>query len=77
MVWQFLVGVALAVAASFALRPKPQTQPPAGLSEIKAPTAEDGREIPVLFGCRPIRGANVVWYGDLRTTAIKVKGGKK
>ena len=75
--WQFLVGVAIALIASFALRPKPQTQPPAGLGDIKAPTAEDGREIPVLFGCRYIRGPNVVWYGDFRTTAIKSKSGKK
>ena len=77
MAWQFFVGVALALIATFALRPKPQTQPPAGLSEIKVPTAEDGREIPVLFGCRPLRGANVVWYGDFKTEAIKSKGGKK
>lgn len=75
--WQFLIGIAIALAASYALRPKPQTQPPAGLSEIKAPTADDGREIPVLFGCKPIRGPNVVWYGDLKTVAIKSSGGKK
>lgn len=77
--WQFIAGIAIALIASFALRPKPQIQPPAGLNEIKAPTAEDGREIPVLFGCRYLRGPNVVWYGNLRTTAIKAKakGGKK
>lgn len=75
--WQFFVGIAIALVASFALRPKPQTQPPAGLGDIKAPTASDGRELPVLFGCRYIRGPNVVWYSDFRTTAIKSKGGKK
>ena len=63
--------------ASFALRPKPQTTPPAGLGDITAPTAKDGGEIPVLFGCRYIRGGNVLWYGDFRTTPIKSKGGKK
>jgi hypothetical protein len=75
--WQFIAGIAIALIASFVLRPKPQTQPPAGLNDIKAPTAEDGREIPVLFGCRPIRGPNVVWYGDLETQPIKSEGGKK
>jgi len=75
--WQFLVGVIISLAVSYALRPKPQTQPPAGLNDIKAPTADDGREIPVLFGCKPVRGPNVVWYGDLKTTPIKSKGGKK
>jgi len=75
--WQFFVGVIISLAVSYALRPKPQTQPPAGLNDIKAPTADDGREIPVLFGCKPVRGPNVVWYGDLKTTPIKSKGGKK
>ena len=77
MVWQFIAGVALALIGGYALRPKPQTQPPKGLSQIKAPTADDGREIPVLFGCRHLRGPNVVWYGDLRTTPIRTEGGKK
>lgn len=74
--WQFIAAVALTLVASYALRPKPQTQPPAGLSEIKVTTAEDGRPLGVLFGCRYIHG-NLGWYGDLRTTPIKVKGGKK
>jgi hypothetical protein len=75
--WQFIAGIAIALIASFVLRPKPTVQPPAGLEDIKAPTADDGRELPVVFGCRPVRGPNVVWYGDLRTTPIKSKGGKK
>jgi hypothetical protein len=74
--WQFLATVAINLIVSYVLRPKPQTQPPAGLSEIKVTTAEDGKELGVLFGCRYVHG-NVVWYGDLRTTPIKVKGGKK
>jgi len=56
---------------------QPQTQKPAGFSDIKAPVAEEGLEIPVLFGTRDFTGANCVWYGDLRTQAIKAKGGKK
>ena len=75
--WLFFAGIALALVAVYALAPKPKSTPPAGLNEIKAPTATEGREIPVLFGCRKIKSANVVWYGDLRTTAIKTKGGKK
>jgi hypothetical protein len=75
--WAFIAGLALALIAVYVLAPKPQTQPPAGLEDIQAPTAEEGKEIPVLFGCRDIRGPNVVWYGDLRTIAIKQKGGKK
>jgi hypothetical protein len=73
--WIFLIFAALVL--SFALAPKPQSLPRPELDDLQAPTAEEGREIPVLFGCRDIRGPNVVWYGDLRTVAIKVKGGKK
>lgn len=73
----FIAGVAVALVVSYALAPKPQSRPPAGLNELKVPTAEEGREIPVLFGCRKIESPNVVWYGDLRTKAIKSDGGKK
>lgn len=75
--WPLAIALVVSLAVSYALRPKPPSQPPAGLDEIKAPTAEAGREIPVLFGRRRIGGSNVVWYGHLRTIAIKKKGGKK
>ncbi|QJD54404.1 hypothetical protein P9A28_gp18 [Sphingomonas phage Eidolon] len=76
MFW-FIALFVGALVLSFALQPKVQTQKPAGLSEITAPIAEEGVEIPVLFGTRDFKGANVVWYGDLKTVAIKSKGGKK
>jgi hypothetical protein len=76
--WPFLLGLGLALITTYAIRPKTQTRPPAGLNEIDVPTAEEGREMPVLFGCRELRGPNVVWYGDLNTVPIKTKGrGKK
>lgn len=75
--WLYIAVFVVALAVSYAMTPKPQSQPPAGLGDIKAPTAEEGREIPVLFGTRDIEGPNVVWYGDLKTVAIRKKGGKK
>ena len=75
--WFFIALFVGALLLSFATAPKPQSQKPAGLSEVSAPTAEDGIEIPVLFGTRDITGPNVVWYGDLSTAPIKSKGGKK
>jgi hypothetical protein len=77
MVWWYIVVFIVALVAAYAKMPKPQSQPPAGLGDIKAPTAEEGREIPVLFGTRDIEGPNVVWYGDLRVEPIRKKGGKK
>jgi hypothetical protein len=74
--WFFVAGLALAIIGAYAFQPKIQSQKPAGIDEIQVPTANDGREIPVVFGCRMVRGPNVVWYGDLSTQAIKAKGGK-
>lgn len=76
MFWFIAIFVA-ALVVSYATAPKPQTQKPAGVGEIEAPIAEEGVEIPVLFGTRDLTGPNVVWYGDLKTVAIKSKGGKK
>lgn len=75
--WWYVAVFIVALVVSYAMMPKPQSQPPAGLGDVKAPTAEEGREIPVVFGTRDIDGPNVVWYGDLNVTAIKKKGGKK
>lgn len=60
---------------SFLLTPKPKSYKPLAATDIDAPVAEVGKEIPVLFGTRGITTPNVVWYGDLRTTAIKSGGG--
>lgn len=77
MAWIAAIIWVVALVAAIAMMPKPQSVPPAGLGDIKAPTAEEGREIPVLFGTRDIDGPNVVWYGHLRSVAVKKKGGKK
>lgn len=77
MSWVYAIVFIASLAVSYTMRPKPETRPPAGLDEIQAPTAEVGREIPVLFGTRKMESPNVVWYGDLRTVPVKSKGGKK
>ena len=74
--WFFIAAIAL-VALTYALAPKPQNTPPVDFDQFKVPTAEEGRVIAVLFGCREIAGPNVVWYGDFGSTSIKSKGGKK
>lgn len=72
--------IAILIVASFvsaALAPKPPPPKPASLSDFDVPTAEQGRPIPVVFGTVTITGPNVIWYGNLKTKAIKKKGGKK
>jgi hypothetical protein len=71
--WFFFAVFVVAFVIAYATMPKPQTRKPAGLDEFQAPTAEDGREIPVLFGTRDLNGPNVVWYGHLNVTPIKKK----
>lgn len=77
MAWLYALYFVAALVISYSLSPKPQNAKPAGISDVQLPTAEVGREIPVLFGTRNISGPNVVWYGDLRTVPVKSSGGKK
>jgi hypothetical protein len=69
--WVQLVLMLASMAISYASRPKPKNAKSAGLSEFQISTAEDGRELGVLFGTRRIKSPNVVWYGDLRSTPIR------
>jgi hypothetical protein len=77
MVWWFVVYFIVALVISYAVSPRSQSQSPITAGQLQAPVAEDGKEIPVLFGTRDIRGPNIVWYGDVSTVPIKSKGGKK
>lgn len=77
MVWWFVVIFIVGLVVAISMIPKSQNIKPAGLGDFTAPTAEEGREIPVLFGTRDIEGPNVVWYGALRVEAIKKKAGGK
>jgi len=57
------------------LAPHPQGPQPSALGDFSVPTAEEGRAIPVVFGTCMIKGGNTVWWGDLKSKAIKVGGG--
>ena len=67
----------IALVAAYTMMPKPENAKPAGLGDVTAPTAEVGREIPVLFGERDMDGPKVCWYDHFRAVPIKSKGGKK
>lgn len=62
----FVISTLLAIA----LAPKPPQLTPAGLNDFTAPTADETRAIPWLFGTRLITGPNVVGYGALRVDPI-------
>ena len=70
----FFTAIALMIvsaAISYALQPKPEPPKPSSLEDIKVPTAELGKSIPVIFGTVVDNSPNVVSYGNLRTEDIK------
>jgi hypothetical protein len=75
--WWYVASFVSGLVLSYAAAPKPQQPTPASFSDLEVPIAEEGAPIPVLFGTRDLNAPNVVWYGDLKTVAIKSKGGKK
>lgn len=75
MGWWFLVMLVVSVGLQYLMSPKPKKPKPAGLDEFNVPTAEVGRDIPVLFGTKEVSGPNVVWHGHFRKKAIKKSSG--
>lgn len=69
--WWYVAVFIVALVVAYAMTPKPQDSKPKTMADVTAPTAEDGREIPVLFGTRIIEGPNCVWFGDLSATPIR------
>lgn len=71
MIWPQIIAIIISYAISYFTQPKQKGAKSALLSDFDLPTAEVGREIPVLFGTRDIKAPNIVWYGDLKVKAIK------
>jgi hypothetical protein len=66
-----LVGLVLNVV-SYLLLPKPKQNKPESARNMDDPTAEAGREIPVVFGTMTVQSLNVLWYGDKTMLTYKV-----
>lgn len=68
----FVVSAVVSYAVASLTMPSVSTPPrkPAGLGDFNVPTAEEGREIPVVFGTVEQHSPNIVWYGDLKTTNV-------
>lgn len=73
MVFWFIVELVLLVATTVltALLAKSPAGKASSLGDFQAPTAEEGRVIPVIFGTCLAKGPNVVWYGDLKVVPIR------
>lgn len=75
--WWYLGVLAVTLVASFLIAPKIQQPKSIVPEDLDIPTADIGKEIPVVFGTCKVASSNVVWYGDLRTVPIRTKSGKK
>lgn len=73
MVWVQIAMLVVSMVVSYVRRPKPRAAVPAGLGDVTVPTAEDGREAPVLFGTKITKAPNVVYYGAFAVEAIRKK----
>jgi hypothetical protein len=76
-IFAYVAVLLISAVVAMALAPKPKPPTAAALNDFQAPTAEEGRAVPVIFGDVWVTGPNVVWFGDLRVSPIKKKGGKK
>lgn len=74
--WAAVISL-ISVAISIALMLKPVKGQKKAPQAFDAPTAQEGLTIPVLFGTRNFKSSNVVWYGDIKTVAVKSSSGKK
>ncbi len=76
MIWGYIFYAVLAVFVYKSI-PKPQTQAPPGIGEVKGPTSDSTRDIPVIFGTVDIPAPHVAWWGHIKVVPITKKGGKK
>ncbi|MFJ2711642.1 phage tail protein [Pseudomonas sp. NPDC087346] len=70
MVYFMMAMFVLSMIMVARMQPKTEKPTAAGLEDFSFPSAAE-RPIQVLAGTRRISGPNVLWYGDLRNTAIK------
>lgn len=72
---EYLVYFLISMAIQYLLAPKAPEPKAASLEDFSIPTADENRPIPVIFGTVWVTGANVVWYGHLKSVAIEKSGG--
>lgn len=74
---QLAIGLGL-LFVGYLLMPKPKQPKPPSLDDLKEPTAETGRPIPVIFGSIRADDPNIIFYGDKGINHREVSsGGKK
>ena len=75
--WDVFLFWVATTALSYLLRPEPEQPKPAALKDFNVPTADEARDIMVIFGTCWVPDPNCVWYGDLRAEPIPAPDGDK
>lgn len=74
----FAIGMLIASYMIQALiTPKPEKPKPAALEEFEFPQVDEGTPQSVIFGDVWIPDWMVLWYGNMRSSSVKAKSGKK
>ncbi|MGC1547218.1 MAG: hypothetical protein WA777_01710 [Rhodanobacter sp.] len=73
----FLIIMLVISIAMYASMPRPKGLSPQNLTQSGVPTAEDGRDMCVVFGEAWIDDNNAINYGGIYTSPIKSSGGGK
>lgn len=66
-----LIGMALSIV-SYLLAPKPKAAKPEAAKQAEEPTADAGREIPVVFGTMTVTSPNCLWFGEKSLRSYQV-----
>lgn len=76
-IWVQIIIAVISALISYALRPKPQSAKAPTLDEFSVPQAEEGVNVPVVFGTVWLKAPSVLDYGNLRNEPpIKAETGK-
>lgn len=65
-----LLWYALVTLASALLTPREKKKPD-GLGEFDAPTATEGRSVPLVWGTVKLKAPNIIWYGDYKSKPLR------
>jgi len=63
--WFALAMTLIFNVISYILRPKPDTSGDWQSQDLRAPTADAGKPVPVVFGEITVVSPNVMFYGDI------------
>lgn len=78
MGWGMVIWIGLQlIAALISLSMSKSNQVTKKPGEVDGTTIDSASPVPILFGTRLMIGANLAWYGHVKTEPIVKEGGKK